>query len=298
MQLRHPRGHAVERTLPAKRLRKWRHRSPQVRTPDRNLAAVLRRSVEDIGALRIFDPEHPRGAVVAAGAPWFMALFGRDSLLTVVDAAAAGPGARARHPADASRLQGRRDRPRAGGGAGPDPARGPLRPGRLARARRPQRATTAPSTPRRCSSCCSASCSGGAATTTTIAALLPHADRALDWIERYGDADGDGFVEYRAQDRPRPGQPGLEGLLGRHQLRRRDHRRGAHRAGRGAGLLLRGLPWPAPSSPAAVATADGRAAGATRPTQLKRDFNERVLAAGRGLVRGRPGRATSGRSTR
>ncbi len=30
----------------------------------------------------------------------------------------------------------------------------------------------------------------------TIAALLPHADRALDWIRDYGDKDGDGFVEY------------------------------------------------------------------------------------------------------
>ena len=30
----------------------------------------------------------------------------------------------------------------------------------------------------------------------TIAALLPHADRALDWIRNYGDKDGDGFVEY------------------------------------------------------------------------------------------------------
>ena len=29
-----------------------------------------------------------------------------------------------------------------------------------------------------------------------VAALLPHADRALEWIETYGDADGDGFVEY------------------------------------------------------------------------------------------------------
>ena len=29
-----------------------------------------------------------------------------------------------------------------------------------------------------------------------IQALLSHADRALEWIERYGDADGDGFVEY------------------------------------------------------------------------------------------------------
>ena len=31
---------------------------------------------------------------------------------------------------------------------------------------------------------------------SAVDALLPHADRALEWIERYGDADGDGFVEY------------------------------------------------------------------------------------------------------
>lgn len=31
----------------------------------------------------------------------------------------------------------------------------------------------------------------------TITALLPHADRALDWIRNYGDEDGDGSVEYR-----------------------------------------------------------------------------------------------------
>ena len=35
-----------------------------------------------------------------------------------------------------------------------------------------------------------------------VEALLPHADRALAWIEHYGDRDGDGFVEYqRATDR-------------------------------------------------------------------------------------------------
>jgi hypothetical protein len=27
-------------------------------------------------------------------------------------------------------------------------------------------------------------------------ALLPNARRALDWIDRFGDRDGDGFVEY------------------------------------------------------------------------------------------------------
>ena len=36
----------------------------------------------------------------------------------------------------------------------------------------------------------------------TIAALQPHADRARDWIQDYGDKDGDGFVEYaRLNDR-------------------------------------------------------------------------------------------------
>src|SRR6202034_2756015 len=35
-----------------------------------------------------------------------------------------------------------------------------------------------------------------------IAQLLPHADRALAWIDEFGDRDGDGFIEYqRATDR-------------------------------------------------------------------------------------------------
>ena len=37
---------------------------------------------------------------------------------------------------------------------------------------------------------------------TEVAALLPAADRALEWIDTYGDPNGDGFVEYRrATDR-------------------------------------------------------------------------------------------------
>jgi glycogen debranching enzyme len=40
------------------------------------------RSHADLGALRIVDPDHPDRMVAAAGAPWFMALFGRDSLLS------------------------------------------------------------------------------------------------------------------------------------------------------------------------------------------------------------------------
>jgi len=34
----------------------------------------------------------------------------------------------------------------------------------------------------------------------TLRQLLPHVDAALQWIERYGDRDGDGFVEYGRQN--------------------------------------------------------------------------------------------------
>ena len=35
--------------------------------------------------------------------------------------------------------------------------------------------------------------------TATIERLWPHVERALEWIERHGDRDGDGFVEYAAR---------------------------------------------------------------------------------------------------
>jgi glycogen debranching enzyme len=195
MRLHHPRGQPVEHAVPARRLREWRHGAPRVTTPDPDLAAVLRRSVEDIGALRIFDPAHPDRPVVAAGAPWFMALFGRDSLLTSWmllpwdDSLAAGT------------LQTLADRQ----GRAVDPA-SEEEPGRILHEVRFGPTAwlalgglsayygTADATPlfvmllgelRRWGR------HGGLAQE-----LLPHADRALEWMQRYGDADGDGFIEY------------------------------------------------------------------------------------------------------
>ena len=195
MTLRYPRGKNLARAIPAKRLRKWRRRGPQVRTSDANLSAVLDRSIEDLGALRIFDPEHPRRPVVAAGAPWFMALFGRDSLLTSWMLLPWDPGLAAGTLQTLAAWQGSRE----------DPAT-EEEPGRILHEVRfgPASAValgggkayygTADATPlfvmllgelRRWGN-----------KEATVDALLPHADRALEWIERYGDADGDGFVEY------------------------------------------------------------------------------------------------------
>jgi glycogen debranching enzyme len=195
LQLRHPRGKTIERTRPAKRLRKWRRRGPQVRTPQRNLAEVVSRSVEDLGALRIYDPAHPRWPVVAAGAPWFMALFGRDSLLT----------AWMLLPWDPALALGTLRTLAAWQGSDLDPA-AEEEPGKILHEVRFGPAASFALGGR-------AAYYGSADATalfvmllgklqrwggkdSAIAALLPHADRGLEWIENHGDADGDGFVEY------------------------------------------------------------------------------------------------------
>jgi glycogen debranching enzyme len=195
MTLRYPRGKKIDRAIPAKRLRKWRRRGPQVRTADPGLAAVLDRSIEDLGSLRIFDPAHPRRLVVAAGAPWFMALFGRDSLLT----------AWMLLPWDAGLASGTLQTLAAWQGTEVDAA-SEEEPGRIlhevrfgpaatvALGGRKAYYGTADATPLFVMLLGELQRWGAKA--ATIASLLPHADRALAWIEDYGDADGDGFVEY------------------------------------------------------------------------------------------------------
>ncbi|WP_084960164.1 glycogen debranching N-terminal domain-containing protein [Thermoactinospora rubra] len=66
----------VEHAEPVRRRAEWARSSPVVTTPHKVLARTLERSRDDLGALRLADGS------VAAGAPWFMTLFGRDSLIT------------------------------------------------------------------------------------------------------------------------------------------------------------------------------------------------------------------------
>jgi len=75
-------GQPVDLAAPSERLARWRRQVPQIQTDHAGLKQVIDRSNEDLGALRIFDPDFPERVVVAAGAPWFMTVFGRDSLLT------------------------------------------------------------------------------------------------------------------------------------------------------------------------------------------------------------------------
>ncbi|MGI5289985.1 glycogen debranching N-terminal domain-containing protein [Nonomuraea polychroma] len=78
-----PADHSIEHAEPARRLATWTRNSPVLTSTNADLVQVMIRSREDLGSLRLFDRRHPEEPpAIAAGAPWFMTLFGRDSLLT------------------------------------------------------------------------------------------------------------------------------------------------------------------------------------------------------------------------
>ena len=194
-------GLPVDRAAPSERMAKWRRQVPMIETDHAGLGDVITRSAEDLGALRIFDPDYPERMVVAAGAPWFMTVFGRDSLLTAWSALLVDPDLALGVLQTLARFQ----------GTDVDP-RHEEEPGRILHEMRFGDAA-------------SLSLGGGSIYYGTADAtplfvmllgemrrwgvagdlvdeLLPNAERAIDWIEQFGDADGDGYVEYhRATDR-------------------------------------------------------------------------------------------------
>lgn len=99
-------GDAAETSPAVALLETWAHAAPRVRTEDKSLDAIFSQSERDLGALRIPDPEHTGRMVIAAGAPWFMTLFGRDSLITSLMVLDVDPGLAADTLRTLARLQG------------------------------------------------------------------------------------------------------------------------------------------------------------------------------------------------
>jgi glycogen debranching enzyme len=154
---------------------------------------VIAASVRDLKAL--VTPV-PGGQLPAAGIPWFVAPFGRDSLLTSHQCLLLNPALARDSLIALAAMQAQADD--AWRDAEPGKILHELRDGELARAGLIPHTPyygTADATP--LFVMLAATYFRWTADLETLAMLRPALDAALEWIDRYGDIDGDGFVEYQ-----------------------------------------------------------------------------------------------------
>jgi glycogen debranching enzyme len=197
MEPRHHRGRKSNAHAVATRSENWRANLPRITAEHEGLQTALTRAGDDLGALRIFDPDEPHAAVIAAGAPWYMALFGRDSLITSLmtlpvdrQIALDTMHALARH--QGTRVVPERDEE-------PGKILHEMRfrfDGPSAQGSRSAYYGSIDATPLFVMLVGEAWKWG--LSNELVGELLPTVDRALEWVEHYGDRDGDGFVEYAA----------------------------------------------------------------------------------------------------
>ncbi len=170
----------------------WRLRVPQLRGSWDELLHTFAQSVADLSSLRMDEDPRLPGQLPAAGMPWFMTIFGRDTLITCLQTLLFGPELAQNALAVLAELQATEDDPAAD--AEPGKIVHEVRHGQAARAWFPRYYGTVDATP------LYLVLLSEVWRWTDDAALVRDlrgpALRALEWIDRYGDLDGDGFVEY------------------------------------------------------------------------------------------------------
>lgn len=177
----------------------WTRERPRLASNDSRLGLAWNRSVADVAHLQLWDDTDagpgPHFPALAAGVPWFMTLFGRDSLISGMFALPLGPDLLLGALTALARRQGRGYDDRTG-----------EEPGKILHEERAGAAVQHPSgwgehyygsvdaTPLFVMALGAAWRWGADA--GVVASLLPAAERAVAWITGPGDPDGDGFVEY------------------------------------------------------------------------------------------------------
>lgn len=166
-------------------------------TGDSRLAAWLGRAVADLQALRMTTVEHPDEVFLAAGAPWFFTLFGRDSLWAARMLLPLGHELAASTLRVLAAYQGTREVPETA--EQPGKIMHELRPGTLTIPGEnvvlpPLYYGTVDATALWV--CLLHDAWRWGMPANEIEALLPHLEAALAWMRDYGDSDGDGFLEY------------------------------------------------------------------------------------------------------
>lgn len=185
-------------------LRAWLAEAPKLVSSWAPLEQTYRRSLVDLAALRFRTPIMP-GALPAAGLPWFMTVFGRDSLITSLQALPFTPELAATTLRTLAVFQGQVD----------DPFRDE-EPGKILHELRWGEMTAFEERPH-------SPYYGTADATPLFLILLDEYERwtgdrdlvlelegsaraAANWIAVYGDRDGDGYIEYERRNR----ESGLE----------------------------------------------------------------------------------------
>jgi glycogen debranching enzyme len=169
----------------------WHLRVPQLKASWDELDHTFRRSISDLAALRLRH-EGTLGALPAAGMPWFMTVFGRDTIITSLQTLLFGPEL-ARNALEAlAAIQATEDDPSVD--AEPGKIVHELRRGRAAETWFPAYYGSVDATPLYL--VLLSEVWRWTDDATLANSLREPALRALEWIDRWGDRDGDGFVEY------------------------------------------------------------------------------------------------------
>jgi glycogen debranching enzyme len=184
----------VEEQAAARSYRAWGSGIAEIRTDNELFNLVVAKSAADLRLL-VNDGPRPKERYIAAGVPWFTTLFGRDALITALQSIPFRPQLAVETLEVLAARQAEVE----------DPVRD-AEPGKILHEWRDgemARNGEIPHTPYY-----------GTADATPLWLILlgatwdwtgdralvdrlwPNALRALEWIDRYGDRDGDGFVEY------------------------------------------------------------------------------------------------------
>ncbi|HVB63502.1 MAG TPA: glycogen debranching N-terminal domain-containing protein [Nitrolancea sp.] len=179
--------------VPDPSVMKWVQGAPKIDTEDQDLERAYERSIRDLAALEIaLNSGYP---IPAAGLPWYLAIFGRDSTITSLQTLMLDQ----RHAEGTLRTL-------AAYQAREDNAFRDAEPGKIAHEIRFGELAVSGEIPH-------AAYYGSVDSTPLwlilfgayfrwsgdrklVDDLLSAAERSLEWIDRYGDLDGDGLIEY------------------------------------------------------------------------------------------------------
>ena len=211
---------------------------PRVEAVDQRLGRLIELGLTDLGSLRMAGPAHPADMFLAAGAPWYLTLFGRDSIWAARMLLPLGTDLALGTLRTLARRQGRAFDIQTGEQPGKilhevrrapseDQERGSDRLGGRPPSLPPVYYGTVDATPLWV--CLLYDAWKWGMSSSDVHPLLAPMERCLTWVAESG-CRRDGFVSYVDESGTGPRQSGLEGLLGRRAVPRRAHRQSSDRA--------------------------------------------------------------------